>query len=267
MKPATGAELRVYIADDEAPARARLKELLADVKGEVPTSVVGESANGVEVIERLPASGARLLLLDIQMPGMNGLEVARHLAGLESPPAIVFVTAHDRHAVEAFELNALDYLMKPVRAERLAAALRKALVAGATPIERLMKAAPAAREYFSIAERSRIILVPVADVIYLKAELKYVTLRTRAGEHLIEEPLVAIEREFAERFVRVHRNCLVARAAIRGFERTGGGKEGGAGGGDEDPHWNVVLDGVAERLPVSRRQWSNVKGALPEAKA
>jgi two-component system response regulator AlgR len=260
-------DLRVYIADDEEPARTRLKELLADVHAEVPTAVVGESAHGLEVLERLPASGARLLLLDIQMPGMSGLEVARHLAGLESPPAIVFVTAHDRHAVEAFELNALDYLMKPVRAERLAAALRKALGAGATPIERLARAARAAREYFSIAERNRIVLVPVADVVYLKAELKYVTLRTRAGEHLIEEPLVAIEREFAERFVRVHRNCLVARAAIRGFERgAGAGKGDGAASGEEEPHWNVVLDGVPERLPVSRRQWSTVKGALPEAK-
>ena len=101
--------------------------------------------------------------------------------------------------------------------------------------------------------------MPVAEVLYLKAELKYVTLRTRAGEHLIEEPLVAIEREFAERFVRVHRNCLVARGAIRGFERV-------AGSGDEEPHWNVVLDGIAERLPASRRQWPAVKAVLTEGK-
>jgi two-component system response regulator AlgR len=252
-------ELRVYIADDEAPARARLRELLGDVRAEIATAVVGESANGLDVVERLPGSGAQVLLLDIQMPGMGGIELARHLAGLESAPAIVFVTAHDRHAVEAFELNALDYLMKPVRAERLVAALKKAQAAGPAPRERLEKAAAAAREYFSVAERNRIALVPVADVLYLKAELKYVTLRTRMGEHLIEEPLVSIEREFAERFVRVHRNCLVARAAIRGFERI-------VGGGEEEPHWNVVLDGLEERLPVSRRQWPTVKGVLPEAK-
>ena len=142
---------------------------------------------------------------------------------MEHAPAVVFVTAHDRHAVEAFELNALDYLMKPVRAERLAAALKKAQAAGPASRDRLENAArqsnAGAREFFSVTERHRIALVPVADVVYLKAELKYVTLRTRAGEHLIEEPLVNIEREFAERFVRVHRNCLVARAAIRGFER------------------------------------------------
>ena len=255
--------LKVFIADDEAPARERLKELLADVRGEIATSVVGESANGLEVVERLPASGAQLLLLDIQMPGMGGIELARHLAGLEQAPAIVFVTAHDRHAVEAFELNALDYLMKPVRAERLAAALKKAQAAGPAPRERLARAAEvakaAAREFFSVAERNRIVLVPVGDVLYLKAEQKYVTLRTRMGEHLIEEPLVSIEREFGERFVRVHRNCLVARAAVRGFERL-------AGSGEEEPHWNVVLDGLEERLPVSRRQWPALKGMLPEAK-
>ncbi|HUN69100.1 MAG TPA: LytTR family DNA-binding domain-containing protein [Burkholderiales bacterium] len=251
--------LRIFIADDEAPARARLKELLADIGGELACTVAGEAGNGLEVIDRLPGSGAQVLLLDIQMPGMSGIEVARHLGTLEHAPAVVFVTAHDRHAVAAFELNALDYLMKPVRAERLAAALRKALAAGPAPRERLERAASAAREYFSVAERSRIVLVPVAEVIYLKAELKYVTLRTRAGEHLIEEPLVAIEREFGARFVRVHRNCLVARAAIRGFERA-------AGSGEEEPHWNVVLEGVAERLPVSRRQWPAVKGVLTEGK-
>lgn len=243
--------LRVFIADDEAPARERLKELLADIAAELPTEVVGEAANGLDAVAQLPASGAQVLLLDIEMPGMRGLEVARHLAGLDAAPAVVFVTAHDRHAVEAFELNALDYLLKPVRAARLAAALKKASADGPPAREQLAKAAAQAREYLSVTERNRIHLVPVRDVVYLRAELKYVTLRTRAGEYLIEESLVALEREFAERFVRVHRNCLVARAAVRGFERS-------AEGGDE-PHWNVVLDGVPERLPVSRRQWAEVR--------
>jgi len=243
--------LRVFIADDEAPARERLKELLADIAAELPTEVVGEAANGLDAVAQLPASRAQVLLLDIEMPGMRGLEVARHLAGLELAPAVVFVTAHDRHAVEAFELNALDYLLKPVRAERLAAALKKASAGGPPAREQLARAAAQAREYLSVTERNRIHLVPVRDVVYLRAELKYVTLRTRAGEHLIEESLVALEREFAERFVRVHRNCLVARAAVRGFERA-------AEGGDE-PHWNVVLEGVPERLPVSRRQWAEVR--------
>ncbi len=252
------SELRVFIADDEELARERLRALLGDMAAELPTRVVGEAGNGIDVIEQLPASGAQVLLLDIQMPGMDGLEVARHLAALPAAPAVVFVTAHDRHAVEAFELNALDYLMKPVRASRLAAALRKAAASGPAPAERVARAAGGAREYFSVAERNRIALVPVRDVIYCKAELKYVTLQTLQREHLIEESLVALEKEFAERFVRVHRNCLVARSAIRGFER--------AAGPDEEPHWVVLLEGVAERIPVSRRQWPVVKDLVVEKK-
>ena len=248
--------IRVFIADDEAPARERLRVLLDDIAAEVATAVAGEARNGLEVLERLPQSGAQVLLLDIEMPGMGGLEVARHLALLPESPGVVFVTAHDRHAVEAFELNALDYLLKPVRAARLAGALKKAAAAGAPGRERLARAAAGAREYLSVAERHRIVLVPVRDVLYLRAEQKYVTLRTRAQEHLIEESLVALEREFSGRFVRIHRNCLVARAAIRGFER--------AAGGDEDPHWLVVLEGLAERLPVSRRQWPALRELVAE---
>ena len=238
--------ISIFIADDEAPARERLKELLNDIAAEVPTRVVGEAANGVEAIERVPQSGAEVLLLDIQMPGMGGLEVARHLAGLERAPTVVFVTAHDRHAVEAFELNALDYLMKPVRAQRLAAALGKALAGGTPGREQLARAAAVAREYLSVAERHRIELVPVRDIVFLRAEQKYITVRTHIREHLIEESLVALEKEFEPRFVRIHRNCLVARAAIRGFERSGEGDE---------TSWLVVLEGIDERLPVSRRQW------------
>jgi len=237
------SEVAVFIADDEAPARARLRELLGDIAEQLPSRVAGEAANGLEAIERVPESGAEVLLLDIQMPGMGGLEVARHLARLERAPAVVFVTAHDRHAVEAFELNALDYLLKPVRAERLAAALRKAMAAGATATAPLERAADKAREYLSATERNRIQLVPLRDVLYFKAELKYVTLRTREREHLIEESLVALEREFADKFVRIHRNCLVA---------------------NDEPRWVVVLDGLEERLPVSRRQWPTVRDLIAE---
>jgi len=248
--------IRIFIADDEGPARERMKELLQDIAGEVPTTLAGEAANGIEALERLPASGAQVLLLDIRMPGMDGLELARHLTGLENAPAVVFVTAHDKHAIEAFDLNALDYLLKPVRATRLAAALKKAAAGGAPRRENLARAADTPREYLSVAERNRIVLVPVRDILFLRAEQKYVTVRTREKEHLIEESLIALEREFCgadatHPFVRIHRNCLVARAAIRGFERTGGG--------DEEAHWQVVLDGYAERLPVSRRQWPTVR--------
>jgi len=254
--------LRVFIADDEAPARARLRELLGDIAEALPTRLVGEARDGVETVARLPASGADVLLLDIEMPGMHGLEVARHLARLPHGPAVIFVTAHDRHAVEAFELNALDYLLKPVRAERLAAALKRAAASGAPAPGTLEAAAgqfdaDGTRSHFSLAERNRIVLVPVTDVVYLKAEQKYVTLRTREREHLIDESLISLEREFGERFIRVHRNCLVARDAVRGFERA-------ASPGDEEAHWLVVLEGVSERLPVSRRQWAAVRALVAQ---
>ena len=247
--------LRLFIADDEPPARERIKELLGDLRDDCPTKIVGEAVNGLEVLDRLPASGAEVLLLDINMPGLSGLEVARHLAPLEAGPAIIFVTAHDTHALDAFELNALDYLLKPVRAARLAAALRKAQQAGPPARESLERAQAGPRAHFSIVERNRIHLVPLAGIVYFKAELKYVTLRTREREHIIEEPLVSLEKEFADTFLRIHRNCLVARAALSGFEQAAGGTE-------DESHWEVVLEGVPERLPVSRRQWSEVRDIL-----
>jgi len=256
--------LRVFIADDEAPARARLRELLSDIGAELPTEVVGEARNGIETIERLPESRAQVLLLDIEMPGMQGLEVARHLGRLAEAPAVIFVTAHDRHAVDAFELNALDYLLKPVRAARLAAALKRAQAIGAPSAQTLETAAEQLREsdgqertHFSLTERNRILLVPVGDVVYLKAEQKYVTLRTREREHLVDESLISLEREFGERFVRIHRNCIVARDAVRGFERAIATE-------DEEAHWLVVLEGVPERLPVSRRQWAMVRALVAQ---
>src|SRR5260370_26594019 len=164
--------IRVFLADDESPARERLKELLQDIAAEVPTAVAGEARNGVEALERLPASGAQVLLLDIRMPGMDGLELARHLGGLENAPAVIFVTAHDKHALEAFELNALDYLLKPVRASRLAAALKKAQAAGPPSRRQLERAGAGAREVFSLAERNPVMLGPGAQGVYLQAELQ-----------------------------------------------------------------------------------------------
>jgi two-component system response regulator AlgR len=133
--------------------------------------------------------------------------------------------------------------------------LKKAAAGARVTREVLERMDPHPRRFFSVAERGRVTLVPVADVLYLKAELKYVTLRTREREYLIEDPLVALEKEFGERFVRIHRNCLVARAAVRGFERGGEGEEAG---------WMVVLDGLAERLPVSRRQWPGLRELAAE---
>ena len=243
--------LRVVIVDDEQPARSRLRELLDDCRGELPHSVAGEAANGVEGLQMIASAEADVALVDIHMPEMSGIEFARHLQVLERPPAVIFVTAHDQYAVEAFEVNAVDYLTKPVRATRLLAALRKAASGARLARGVLESIDPAPRRHFSVAERGRLTLVPVSEVIYLRAELKYVTVRTRAREHLIEESLTQIEQEFGGVFVRIHRNCLVARRWIRGFER-GTETEGEVG-------WSVVLEGLEEKLPVSRRQWGQVK--------
>jgi two-component system response regulator AlgR len=246
--------LRVVIIDDEEPARNRLRELLEDCRGELPHSVTGEAANGVEGLRIVTSAGAEVVLVDIHMPEMSGIEFARHLQVLEQPPAVIFVTAHDQYAVAAFEVNAVDYLTKPVRAARLLTALKKA--AGGARLSRgvLESIDPAPRRYFSVAERGRVTLVRVSEVIYLRAELKYVTVRTRTGEHLIEETLTQIEQEFSGVFVRIHRNCLVAQRFIRGFER-------GADAEDEGG-WSVVLEGLEEKLPVSRRQWAQVKSLV-----
>ncbi len=220
--------LRVVIVDDEEPARNRLRELLEDCRVELPHSIAGEAANGVEGLQIVTAAEAEVVLVDIHMPEMSGIEFARHLQILERPPAVIFVTAHDRYAVEAFEVNAVDYLTKPVRAVRLLTALKKAATGARLTRGVLESIDPAPRRYFSVAERGRMTLVRVSDVVYLRAELKYVTLRTR--------------------------NCLVARQSIRGVER-GAETEGEVG-------WSVVLEGVEEKLPVSRRQWAQVKSLV-----
>jgi two-component system response regulator AlgR len=245
------SSIRVVIVDDEQPARNRMRELLEDCRADLPHSLVGEAANGVEGLQIVAAAQADVVLVDIHMPEMSGIEFARHLQVLERPPAVIFVTAHDQYAVEAFEVNALDYLTKPVRAARLLTALKKATSGVRLSRGVLESIDPAPRRHFSVAERGRVTLVPVADVIYLRAELKYVTLRTREREYLAEESLTQIEQEFGGIFVRIHRNCLVARRWIRGFER-GAESEGEVG-------WSVVLEGLDEKLPVSRRQWPQVK--------
>lgn len=243
--------LRVVIVDDEQPARDRLRELLGDCGEELPHVVAGEAENGIDGLQVVAAAAPDVVLVDIHMPGMSGIEFARHLQVLERPPAVIFVTAHDQYAVQAFEVNAVDYLTKPVRAARLLAALKKAVHGTRVTRGVLERIDPQPRRHLSVAERGRVILVPVTDVIYLRAELKYVTLRTREREYLVEESLTQLEQEFAAVFVRIHRSCLVARRLIRGFER-GVETEGEAG-------WSVLLEGCEEKLPVSRRQWAQVR--------
>jgi len=238
--------LSVLIADDEAPARNRLRDLLDDCRPQLAMVVAGEAANGLEALRLVNERPVDVLLLDIRMPVMDGIEAARHLQKLANPPAVIFTTALDGHAIEAFELNAVDYLLKPIRAERLLAALTKALARRPAGEAQLARLSTRARTHLSVLQRDRMVVVPVDDILYMRAELKYVTLRTREREHLLEESLTSLEQEFAGRFVRIHRNCLVARAAVAGFERVAPE--------DGEPHWVAVLNDWPEKLPVSRRQ-------------
>ena len=247
----TSPALSVMIVDDETPARTRLRDLLADIAGELPNVVVAEASNGVMAIAAIDGLAVDVALVDIRMPEMDGIELARHLAQLDQPPALIFVTAYDSHAVEAFEVNAIDYLVKPVRAQRLVAALRRARQSRPPAPQVLAQLSPGARSHLSCHERGRLLLISLADIVYLRADLKYVTARTAAREYLLDESLTHLEEEFATRFIRLHRSVLVARDAIVGFERSTTD--------DAEAQWQALLRGIAERLPVSRRQWPLVK--------
>jgi len=242
--------LRVVIADDEAPARSRIRDLLEDCAGSFPIELAGEAANGRELLALLEETSADVVLLDIRMPEMDGLEVAQHMLKLPEPPSVIFTTAYNEHALKAFELHAVDYLLKPIRLRRLHDALTRARAITPLRLDVLQQITPDARTHLSVLERGKVLLIPVAEILYLRAELKYVTIRTAAREYLLEESLSKLEQEFSEQFVRIHRSCLVAKAHITGFEKEGG--EGEAG-------WVVTLAGLDEKLPVSRRQQHIVK--------
>ena len=244
--------LNVFVVDDEPPARNRLKDLLTDCNAQLPLEMVGEAGNGREALDKLSEINADVVLVDIRMPEMDGIELAQHLNKLPDPPVIIFTTAYDAYAVKAFELNAVDYLLKPIRLGRLFEALTRARSSVPVRTEVLQELTPDPRKNLSIHERGKIYLIPIEQVVYLRAELKYVTVRTIEREYLIEESLSALEREFATRFVRIHRNCLVAKEEIGGFERVAD-DEGG------ELHWAVKLKGLEEMLPISRRQQSIVK--------
>ncbi len=263
MKP------RVFIVDDEGPARSRLKILLSDIEGDCPHELAGEAAGAQQALDGIAAAKPDIVLLDVQMPGMNGIELAAHLVKSDmNAPAVIFVTAFDEFAVKAFEVHALDYLLKPVRAQRLAEAVRRACALrgqSASQVDAIAgtsKAMQAGRGHFSVQERGRLLLVPVDEVLYLKAELKYVTLRTRTQDYLLEESLTSIEEEFGGTFVRVHRNALVARKAIIGVERGTHVVDGEAESDKTPDSWQVILRDLDERLPISRRQWPVVKALV-----
>ena len=210
--------MRAFVVDDEPPARARLASLLAECGG---VEVVGEAGDGRTAVEVAARLKPDLVLLDIRMPLMSGLEAARHLAAIEPAPAVIFCTAYDEHALAAFDANAIDYLVKPIRLERLQSALTRAHRYSSGAMARVQRGSVEARARTHLCARVRgnLLLVPVGEIEYLLAEDKYTVVHHANGEVLIEEPLKALETEFGERFVRIHRNCLVARASLGGLIR------------------------------------------------
>ncbi|HTJ96581.1 MAG TPA: LytTR family DNA-binding domain-containing protein [Rhodocyclaceae bacterium] len=244
--------LRIAIVDDEAPARSRLRDLLSDLNEAIPNQIVIEAADGVAALEACSEQMPDVVLTDIRMPRMDGLELAQHLGRMPQVPGLIFITAFDQYAVKAFELAALDYLLKPVRAVRLATALDKAR-SSVLRSEQLQILAPQGRTMLRSTERGRSLLIPVSEICFLRAELKYVTAHTAEREYLLEESLNQLEQEFGELFIRAHRNCLVARKTIAGYERSQEVSESG------EAQWQLILNNLPERIPVSRRQWPQIK--------
>ncbi|MDR1888739.1 MAG: response regulator [Zoogloeaceae bacterium] len=249
--------LALLIVDDEALARSRLRELLADIADACPNTVLDEAENGLVALRHLQEGRVMpdVVLADIHMPVMDGLELAGHLGGFEAAPAIIFTTAYDNHAVQAFELNAVDYLLKPVRAQRLQAALEKVRQRRERPKADTLQAlrqkiGSGGRSHLPCHERGHLLLVPVVEVLYFKADLKYVTACTREREYVLDETIAHLETEFPETFVRLHRSVLVAKQALAGFERA---QE------DDEAYGYALLHQMSNKLPISRRQWSVVK--------
>jgi two-component system, LytTR family, response regulator AlgR len=238
--------LKILIADDEAPARNRLRELLSDI---TQVEILAEAKNGKEAIDLAENFKPDVMLLDIRMPVMDGIEAAQHAQKLAHKPHIIFTTAFDAYAIKAFDLNAIDYLLKPIRLERLQTAINKAHALQPN-IHAALRPLNKARTHLSIHERGRVLLVPIETIIYLRAELKYITVRTAEREYLIEESLTHLETEFSERFIRLHRNCIVAPQFIVGYEKRTT---------NDESQWVAILKNIPETIAISRRQQHLVK--------
>ena len=242
--------MKILITDDEPLARTRLAGLVRELGHEV----VGEATNGNEAILFSEQLHPDLVLMDIRMPRMDGLEAARHLAGLEQPPAVVFVTAYDEHALQAFEANAIDYLLKPIRKERLESALSKSIRLNQAQITLLRQedGNTAARTHICARTRGKVELIPIENVYYFLADQKYVSVAYPQGEVLIEEALKSLEDEFGERFVRIHRNALVAREQIQGLEKKADGSH------------VLLLRDSGQQLEISRRHVASIRKIIKD---
>jgi two-component system response regulator AlgR len=247
--------MNVLIADDEAPARERLRQLVED-SGE--HTVVGEAANGEQALQLASDVEVDVVLLDIRMPGMNGIETARHLNELENPPTVVFTTAYDEYAIEAFEARAVGYVMKPVRRRRLETALKQAARLNNGLLSEISADAglPDKREQICARMHGKLKLIPLDDVDSFIADQKYVRVHHNGTDDLIDDSLKSLENEFADYFVRIHRNTLVAVSKIDTLSK------------NADGHYRITMRNatgeLAEGLAVSRRHVSNVRRRLSE---
>ncbi len=247
--------LRIFLLDDEALARSRLRELLSDIALQLPTEVVGEADNAPDALTQLADLTVDVVLADVRMPGMDGISFTSRLSFLSQAPQVIFTTAYDHYAVQAFDLNAVDYLLKPVRAQRLLTALRKVVPPLAEPAAAIVPGpASSGRTMLSCHERGRLLLVPVAEILYFKADQKYVAARTLDKTYLLDESLSQLESEFAGLFLRLHRSVLVARSALIGMEK--------AASEETEAYGWALLKGVNDKLPVSRRHWTGVRELL-----
>jgi len=236
--------MKVLIVDDEQLARDRLARMLGEIEG---FTVVGQAANGMQAVERCDALIPDIVLLDIRMPGMDGLEAARHMAGMEEPPAVVFCTAYEEHAIDAFNVQAVGYLLKPVRRDDLVRVLATATRPNRAQLAALAVDEGSKRTHISARTRRGLELVPVEEVCFFQADQKYVTVRHPGGELLIDDTLKELEDEFGERFIRVHRNALVSSKHIIGLDR------------DEEGQYQIRLKGIPEGIDISRRHVADVR--------
>ncbi len=240
--------MKVLVVDDELPARARLKELLSVIPD---CKLSGEAANGREALQLWETTQPDVLLLDIRMPVMDGLETARHLAALDNPPAIIFTTAYDEFALDAFDTHAIAYLLKPIRQDRLATALAKAERLNRVQLQQVaVQTSHAPRRHVAARLRDRLQVVPVDHIQCFIADQKYVTVRHTEGELLIDEALKDLETEFSEDFIRVHRNALVSLAHIQSLDKS------------DDGRFMIRLRGANELVEVSRRLVAEVRARL-----
>jgi len=238
--------LRVLVVDDEPLARERLSHLVEELP---EVDLAGVAASGEEALLLAGRLKPEVVLLDIRMPGMDGLETAHHLARMPEPPAVIFTTAFDQHALAAFDAQAAGYLLKPVRPEKLREALERARRPTRAQLARIAEGTGGPRTRIAVRARDELRLIPVEDILCFVAEQKYTTLRHSGGEELIEESLKSLEEEFAGRFVRVHRNSLAAIAHVEGIERGADGQQ-------------VVRLRGGGTLPVSRRLATDVARTL-----